>query len=290
MHTAPRPPPYYSACSGLGVYCRGGGTARRLLASVEGVVTSRINSGDIPPEVVERSIESFGRRPVVRGMLCSGGSTIPVSCLMDAIKVNPIGVRNSIGADGAVLSMIADRLFKDAAASAEAKGITPAFGTACEWLDELGAYVCGEPDLLLYKGGGLLGVVEHKVALTFGEYGGTVRRGLVQALMYAWLFRDYYVGPVDWVWVFVVVTRYSTSRVGARGRVASFCVRVGDGVRGLIVDAYRALRGGGVVEVDDCRLASLLGGLCINGRVAFPAGAVADGLNLAFRGWRLVEG
>jgi len=272
------------------MHCRGGGTARRLLASVEGVVTSRINSGDIPPEVVERSIESFERRPVVRGILCSGGSTIPVSCLMDAIRVNPVGAGGSIGADGAVLSMIADRLFKDAAASVEAKGIAPAFGTACEWLDELGAYVCGEPDLLLYKGGGLLGVVEHKVALTFGEYRGTVRRGLVQALMYAWLFRDYYAKPLDWVWVFVVVTRYSTSRVGARGRVASFCVRVGDGVRGLIVDAYRALRGGGVVEVDDCRLAGLLGGLCINGRVAFPAGVAADGLNLAFRGWRLVEG
>jgi hypothetical protein len=257
---------------------------------VEGVVTGRVNSGDVPPEVVEHSIESFERRPVVRSMLCSGDSTIPVSCLMDAIRVSPAHAGGSIGADGAVLSMIADRLFKDAAASVDAKGIVPVFGTACEWLGELGAYVCGEPDLLLYKGGGLLGVVEHKVALTFGEYRGTVRRGLVQALMYAWLFRDYYAEPVDWVWVFVVVTRYSASRVGARGRVASFCTRVDGSVRELIVDAYRALRNGGVVEVDDCRLASLLGGLCINGRVAFPAGAVADGLNLAFRGWRLVEG
>jgi hypothetical protein len=272
------------------MHCRGGGSARRLLATVEGVVTGRVNSGDIPPEVVERSIESFVRRPVVRGMLCSGGSTIPVSCLMDAIRVSPIHAGGSIGADGAVLSMIADRLFKEAAASVEARGITPAFGTACEWFNELGVYVCGEPDLLLYKGGGLLGVVEHKAALTFGDYGNTVRRGLVQALMYAWLFRDYYTRPVDYVWVFVAVTRYSTSRVGARGRVASFCIRVSDGVRSLIVDAYRALRGGGVVEVDDCRLASLLGGLCINGRVAFPASVVADGLNLAFRGWRIVEG
>jgi hypothetical protein len=272
------------------MHCRGGGTARRILAAVEGEVVGRINSGDIPPEVVERSIESFERRPVVRGRLCGGGSTIPVSCLMDAVRVSPVGVGGGIGVDGAVLSMIADRLFKEAAAGVGVKGVVPVFGTACEWFGELGVYVCGEPDLLLYKGGGLLGVVEHKVALTFGEYRGTVRRGLIQALMYAWLFRDYYVEPVDWVWVFVVVTRYSTSRVGARGRVASFCVRVGDSVRGLIVDAYRALRGGGVVEVDDCRLAGLLGGSCLGGRVAFPASVVADGLNLAFRGWRLVEG
>ena len=34
----------------------------------------RVNSGDVSPEVVERSIESFEKRLVIRGKLCGGGA------------------------------------------------------------------------------------------------------------------------------------------------------------------------------------------------------------------------
>jgi len=199
-------------------------------------------------------------------------------------------------ADGAVLSVVADRLFKDAAASVDARGIVPVFGTACEWFGELGVYVCGEPDLLLFDNNGLLGVVEHKAALTFGKYSLSVKRAVVQALMYLWLFREYYAKPLEWAWAFITITRYSLAKdEKARGRVIPICVRVNDNIGTLIKEAYQAFKNDSVLIIDDCRLANLIhgpGSGCLNRRVVVPPnpGVVNRAANnLLFKHWDIIE-
>ena len=278
--------------------CRGAGMAHSYLDSIIKEVIGRINTGDVSINAIKSAIRAFEGRHIIRSSLCGGGNIIPVSCLMDAVRVEAeqsSGVER-IGAVDAVFSTVADKLFKEAALSINVRGTLPAKGVVCGLLEDYGVYVCGEPDLLLFDNNGLLGVVEHKAALTFGKYSLSVKRAVVQALMYLWLFREYYAKPLEWAWAFITITRYSLAKdEKARGRVIPICVRVNDNISTLIREAYQAFKNDSVLIIDDCRLANLIygpGSGCLNGRVVVPLnpGVVNRAANnLLFKRWDIIE-